>query len=191
MPGDAEKTKERLLAAAGEEFARHGIAGARIDRIAEAGKANKQLIYKYFGSKDALFDAVFSRRVIEFADAVAFDAADLPGYAGRSFDMYEENPDIVRLTTWYQLERPDGAPIRTVLGSSESKLAEIAEAQRNGLLQTHRDPLEILAFVRSVAMAWHTQVPELDARNRLPRAQRRAAVVDAVTRLISSDDSST
>jgi AcrR family transcriptional regulator len=189
MPGDAQATQQRLIAAATAEFAAHGLAGARVDRIAAAAGANKAQIYHYFGSKDALFDAVFSRRVIEFADAVAFDAADLPGYAGRSFDMYEENPDIVRLTTWYQLERPDGAPIRTVLGSSESKLAEIAEAQRNGQLQTDRDPLEILAFVRSVAMAWHTQVPELDARNRLPRAQRRAAVVEAVTRLISSDES--
>jgi len=185
MPRDAEKTRERLLAAATEEFARYGIAGARIDRIADAAEANKQLIYKYFGSKDALFDAVFSRRVIEFGDAVAFDAADLPGYAGRTFDMYEENPDIVRLTTWYQLERPEGEPIKTVLGSSEGKLARIAAAQRDGALPGDRDPLELLAFVRSIAMAWHTQVPELDARNRLPRAQRRAAVVDAVTRLIA------
>jgi AcrR family transcriptional regulator len=178
------------LAAAAEEFARYGIAGARIERIADAAKANKQLIYKYFGSKDALFDAVFSRRVIEFGDAVAFDAGDLPGYAGRTFDMYEENPDIVRLTTWYQLERPEGEPIKTVLSSSEGKLAGIAAAQRDGTLRDDRDPLEILAFVRSVAMAWHTQIPELHARDRLARAQRRAAVIDAVTRLITPNTAS-
>jgi len=185
MPGDAEKTKERLLAAASDEFARFGIAGARIDRIAEAAKANKQLIYKYFGNKDALFDTVFSHRVIEFGDAVLFDAYDLPAYAGRTFDMYEENPDIVRLTTWYQLERPRGEPITTVAGSSESKLAAIAAAQREGALPTDFEPLELLAFVRSVAMSWHTQIPELDARSRLPRERRRAAVIDAVERLIA------
>jgi AcrR family transcriptional regulator len=185
MPGDAEKTKERLLAAAGDEFARHGIAGARVDRIAEAAKANKQLIYKYFGSKDALFDAVFSRRVIEFGDAVDFDAADLPGYAGRTFDRYEDNPDIVRLTTWYQLERPEGDPITTVAASSADKLAAIAAAQKSGVLPADREPLSILAFVRSVAMSWHTQIPELHARERLSRAKRRAAVVAAVERLIS------
>ena len=37
------------------EFSAYGIAGARVDRIASAAKANKQAIYAYFGSKDALF----------------------------------------------------------------------------------------------------------------------------------------
>lgn len=184
MPGDSQKTKERLLAAAGAEFARYGIAGARIDRIADAAKANKQLIYKYFGSKDALFDAVFSRRVIEFGDAVEFDAEDLPAYAGRAFDLYEANPDIVRLTNWYQLERPEADPLATVSASSMGKLAQIAEAQSRGILPAELDPLAILSFVRSVAMAWHTQVPELRALERMPQADRRAAVISAVQRLI-------
>jgi AcrR family transcriptional regulator len=42
---DSAATKERLLAAATDEFAAHGIAGARVDRIAAAARANKQLIY--------------------------------------------------------------------------------------------------------------------------------------------------
>ena len=60
MARDSEATRRRIFEAAFEEFARHGIAGARIDRIAAAACANKQLIYAYFGSKQALFD--------EFAD---------------------------------------------------------------------------------------------------------------------------
>ena len=61
MVRDAEATKARLLEAATAEFAAYGIAGARIDRIAAAASVNKQMIYAYFGSKDALFDVVFSR----------------------------------------------------------------------------------------------------------------------------------
>ena len=57
---DAEATKARLLAAATAEFAAYGVAGARVDRIAGAAQANKQLIYAYFGSKDDLFDAVLA-----------------------------------------------------------------------------------------------------------------------------------
>ncbi|MEA2532746.1 MAG: hypothetical protein QOJ93_557, partial [Actinomycetota bacterium] len=51
-PRDAEATKELLLAAASEEFAEHGLAGARIDRIAERAGANKRLLYRYFGDKE-------------------------------------------------------------------------------------------------------------------------------------------
>jgi AcrR family transcriptional regulator len=57
---DSAATKERLLEAATAEFAAHGIAGARVDRIAAAARANKQLIYAYFGSKEQLFDAVLA-----------------------------------------------------------------------------------------------------------------------------------
>lgn len=47
-----------ILAAARAEFASHGFAGARVDRIAAAAGLNKQLIYYYFGSKAALHAAV-------------------------------------------------------------------------------------------------------------------------------------
>ncbi|WP_373310185.1 helix-turn-helix domain-containing protein, partial [Streptomyces purpurascens] len=43
-----------MLAAAMEEFAGHGIAGARVDRIAKLAKTSKERVYAYFRSKDAL-----------------------------------------------------------------------------------------------------------------------------------------
>jgi len=55
---DAEATRKRILAAAKREFARYGLGGARVDRIAERAKANKRMIYHYFGSKEELFTAV-------------------------------------------------------------------------------------------------------------------------------------
>src|ERR1700712_2015759 len=105
MPRDAQATRRRLLAAAAAEFAAVGIAGARVDRIAEAAASNKAQIYHYFGSKDALFDAVFHLLVVQTVRDVPIDATDLAGYAGRLFDGYEKNPDIGRLATWYRLER--------------------------------------------------------------------------------------
>jgi AcrR family transcriptional regulator len=55
---DPEKTRQRILDAATAEFARHGLGGARVDRIAERAGANKRMLYYYFGSKEALFLAV-------------------------------------------------------------------------------------------------------------------------------------
>jgi TetR/AcrR family transcriptional regulator len=52
-----EATKAAILAAARVEFAASGLEGARVDKIARRAKANKQLVYYYFGSKDELYAA--------------------------------------------------------------------------------------------------------------------------------------
>lgn len=50
--------RDRILASAEREFARHGSAGARMDRIAAEAGVNKQLLFHYFGSKAGLHQAV-------------------------------------------------------------------------------------------------------------------------------------
>src|SRR5580692_9114923 len=133
MVRDAEATRRRLLDAAAEEFAARGIAGGRVDRIAEAAQSNKAQIYHYFGSKDGLFDAVFDRIVKATVEETPIDPSDLPEYAGRLFDRYEEHPEIQRLATWYRLERGDSSdPIEAIITSNASKVKAIADAQRAG-----------------------------------------------------------
>ena len=51
-------TKARILRAATAEFAAHGLAGARVDRIATAAGVNKERIYAHIGDKVVLFSAV-------------------------------------------------------------------------------------------------------------------------------------
>src|SRR5579872_3470819 len=50
-----EATRQKLLVAARHEFAAAGLAGARVDEIAALAGVNKQLVYHYFGDKDALY----------------------------------------------------------------------------------------------------------------------------------------
>src|SRR6218665_602297 len=57
-PRDAERTKAEILKAAREEFCEQGFNGARVDAIAARAKANKRLLYHYFGNKEALYSAV-------------------------------------------------------------------------------------------------------------------------------------
>ncbi len=52
---DPDRTRRRILDAATAEFARYGLGGARVDRIAARSRANKRMLYYYFGSKEALF----------------------------------------------------------------------------------------------------------------------------------------
>jgi AcrR family transcriptional regulator len=55
---DSERTQAAILSSATREFARHGLGGARVDRIAAGARTNKRMLYYYYGSKEALFVAV-------------------------------------------------------------------------------------------------------------------------------------
>src|ERR1035437_6712688 len=138
MVRNAQATRQRLLDAAAKEFATYGIAGARVDRIAEAAQSNKAQIYHYFDSKEALFDAVFNAICVESLRATPIDVTDLPSYAGRILDGYEDHPEVSRLA---RCPRPEGAgsPERLSIGlaSLQDKAGEIAQAQNAGLLSSH------------------------------------------------------
>ena len=66
---DADRSQLIILDAAREEFARYGLAGARVDRIAERAGVNKRLIYYYFDSKDGLFLAVLEQTYLDIREA--------------------------------------------------------------------------------------------------------------------------
>lgn len=53
-----EDSRDRILQAARQEFAAHGLGGARVDRISQQAGINKRMLYHYFGNKDDLFSAV-------------------------------------------------------------------------------------------------------------------------------------
>ena len=184
-------TKERLLIAATAEFAAHGIAGARVDRIAAAARTNKQLIYAYFGSKDGLFDAAIAARCAALMDGVPFDPGDIPGYVGRLFDYVVERPEVYRLITWAALERP-GAVAEFEAASYGAKLSAISELQREGRLDASFAPADLLALTMSLAGAWFSaseavrtfDAAEPWAPERL--AQFRSAAVEAARRILRS-----
>jgi len=63
-------TKKRILDAATDEFARHGLAGARVDRVAERAGINKAMIYYHFSSKEGLYESMIDRQLAEVADSL-------------------------------------------------------------------------------------------------------------------------
>jgi AcrR family transcriptional regulator len=102
----SDATRQALLRAAREEFAQYGLAGARVDRIAEAAGVNKERIYGLFGSKDKLFDVILIDTLREFIDVVQPLADTEPGaYVGKLFDYHRDNPHLLRLMLWEALHR--------------------------------------------------------------------------------------
>ncbi|MFB7116101.1 TetR family transcriptional regulator [Streptomyces sp. NPDC056291] len=187
MPRDSSATKARLLDAAFTEFAAYGIAGARVDRIAEAAGANKRLIYVYFGNKEQLFDEVLQRAMTEGAESVPFDVEDLPGYAGAIFDHLVARPDLMRLRLWKLLERPSTTGLEP--DAFRCKVAEVADAQQRGDLAPEVQPDDLLTMVLAMAQAWFWAAEDVDpgqvSQSWSPErlALHRSAVVEAARRI--------
>ncbi|WP_224302147.1 TetR family transcriptional regulator [Streptomyces olivaceus] len=147
-------THRRILDVATREFAEHGIAGARIERIVAAAHTNKAQLYAYFGSKDGLFDAIFFASLDRIVNVVPIDADDLADWAVRLYDEYLRRPDLIRLATWARLERrPTGHLVDGADRRDDAKLRAIAEAQAAGRVR-RGDPFDVLALVIAMSMAW-------------------------------------
>ena len=111
---DPEQTRARILAAAKAEFARVGLGGARVDRIAALAGANKRMLYYYFGNKDELFRAVLEatyEHIRESEKALHLDAVD-PAEAIRrlvafTWDYYLRHPEFLSLLNSANLHRAE------------------------------------------------------------------------------------
>src|SRR3990170_8826858 len=97
---DPERTRARILAAATAEFARYGLGGARVDRIAARAGANKRMLYYYFRDKDHLFLAALEARYAHIRAAER--ALDLEHLEPR-----EALRSLVEFTWRYFLQHPE------------------------------------------------------------------------------------
>jgi TetR/AcrR family transcriptional regulator len=74
-----QTTEEKILAAARKVFTRDGMAGARMQDIADEAGMNKALLHYYFRNKEKLFETIFKEATMEFLPRMnAIFAADMP-----------------------------------------------------------------------------------------------------------------
>jgi TetR/AcrR family transcriptional regulator len=82
----ADQTRARILDAAVRQFSENGLAGARTEQIAEEAGVNKALLYYYFSSKQALYDAALGS-VAEGVRATSMAVLEADASAGERFLM--------------------------------------------------------------------------------------------------------
>jgi len=187
MLKDSAATRQRILEAAVAEFGEYGIAGARVDRIAEAAASNKQLIYQYFGNKEALFRVVVAQELARAVEGVDFPDDDLQKYAAAYFDFAMANPRLMRLITWCGLELKGGIE---GVPPPEPKVALIEAAQRSGKVSSRFQPAFILSTISAVCMAWvpsnwYASLLDPNAAQNAP--QHRDSIVRLIGMMIAPD----
>ena len=186
MARDSAATRNRILEAATEEFAAYGLAGARIDRIAEAAGANKRSIYVYFGSKEGLFTTALNRVISDLVEAVPLTEEDLPGYAGRMFDYVLAHPEALRMSMWRHLERPAAGPDAADV---YARKVEAMTGGRSGLAPSGLPPTDLLVLVQGLTSSWLLSPLDLlaadgaDPYSADRLAAHRAVIVEAARRL--------
>jgi len=156
----ANATREALLVSARTEFAAYGIAGARVDRIAERAGVNKERIYGYFGSKEKLFDLVIAQALDEFTGVVSGLSEDPGEYAGQIYDYHREHPELLRLMLWEGLYYRDDES----LPGEEARLPHYRTKVENLARALGREPSGEVG--RTLIMlcglgAWPNAVPQI------------------------------
>ncbi|MBF6132285.1 TetR family transcriptional regulator [Nocardia otitidiscaviarum] len=154
----SDATRRALLRAARAEFAEYGLAGARVDRIAEAAGVNKERIYGLFGSKDKLFDVILIDTMREFLEVVQPLSETEPGkYVGKLFDYHREHPQLLRLLLWEGLHR--GADAHDIDGwRAEHYVRKFERAQEQFGVDERRAGLVLLALCGLAN--WSLAVPQ-------------------------------
>lgn len=180
MARDATTTRTRVLAAACDEFARVGFAGARVERIAVAAASNVRMIYAHFGSKSALFDECFAHTIAAMAEAVPPRGDDLPGWAADLVEYHDRDPRALRISMWAQLERPESTA--EPLHVYAAKVADIGSDRDVGPLR----PADVLIMVYAIAQSWHLSPDGLVRHASATTAERADAARAAVARLIDA-----
>jgi len=106
------RNQERILQAATEEFARYGLGGARVDRIAARAGANKRMLYYYYGNREDLFLKVLEARYAHIRRAeLGLHLLDLDPVQGMrrmvefTWNYYLKHPEFLTLLNSENLHR--------------------------------------------------------------------------------------
>jgi AcrR family transcriptional regulator len=160
---DADRSQATILAAARDEFAEHGLGGARMDRIAERAGLNKRLIYYYFEDKEQLFRAVLEQAYLNIREEERkLHLLDLkPADAVRrlvefTWDYYLAHPEFLTLLNSANLHRArhleESKRAREMNSPLIEMLAEILErGRKDGSFRGGVDPLQLYVSIAGLS----------------------------------------
>ncbi len=133
-PRRTEVAGERILDAAGELFAMHGVDSVGMNEIARAAGCSRATLYRYFENRDALHAAYvhreargLNRRLAELLDGIADPADRLLSALTQALALVRENP---ALAAWFT---------RTPLGAEAAEESEVVQALTAGFLLSLTD----------------------------------------------------
>ena len=167
--GQPEESRAAILMAAINEFAEHGIAGARTDAIARSARVNKALLYYYFKDKDAL------------------------QYLGAYFDFIAGNPQFPRVvqSEWMRNPGPHTTRMQRIAREYFRPIYQkLVEVLQQGIAAEEFRPVSPMHFLPSmvaIIVFYFSAAPviktlmQVDPLTPERIAERRAFVLDFIS----------
>ncbi|BAX81413.1 TetR/AcrR family transcriptional regulator [Labilibaculum antarcticum] len=158
----SSETQETILIAARQIFAQKGLAGARMQEIADSAGINKALLHYYYRSKDKLFEQVFEEAFKQIVRPLGAFLAD-------NSELFQKIRNICRLYHEVLIEYPfipnfvineiNSDPTRIlklldaegVLEGMENTALQISEAVKSGIIRSI-DSRELILNIISLSV---------------------------------------
>jgi AcrR family transcriptional regulator len=197
---DADQTQAAIVAAAMTEFAAKGLAGARVDAIAQLTATSKHMIYYYFGSKEGLYRATLEHAYNTFRmaeEVIDYDLMSpveaLTTLVGQTFDIHFNSPEFVRIIIGENIN--NGAHMAEVEGLERRRgvLDSMAEIIVRGVASGHFrsdiDMLQLHMTISSLCFYYvsnrftFSHIFKVELASPEQAAKRRAEIIDSVLRI--------
>ena len=198
--GQPEESRAAILRAAAQEFAEHGIAGARTDAIAHAANVNKALLYYYFRDKETLYGAVLDNAFSGMKENIFLVLdGDLPprekimAYVGAYFDFIASNQIYPKLMQREMMRAREGNSVhinRLVKTYFQPIYRRVGELLHKGIAEGEFrkvDPAHFIPSMVAMIVFYFSSAPVMQRIVRFnpltPErvAERRAAVLDFIS----------
>ena len=205
LPKDPDRTREDIFRVATEAFSRDGLAGARVDDIAELTQTSKRMIYYYFEGKEGLYRAVLDRcyddiRTREAAahrDDLEPEAA-LANLVRVKFDYHHDHPDFIRLVMVENINKGEhiaSLPEPRVRGKlALAQLNTILDrGAETGVFRRGLNALDVHTMISAlcfynVSNRWTVKhILDVDMCEPPEITRRREVVVDTVLRFVRAE----
>lgn len=172
-PRDADRTRETILRAATAEFSQRGLAGGRVESIAERAGVNKRLLYHYFADKDALFLAVLEQTYADIRDAErGLDLEALPPeqavrrLVAFTWEHYLRHPEFLVLLNSENLHQARHLRRSSAIGRINSPLIEtlgriLERGRLDGAFRGGIDPVQLYVSIAGLAYFYLSNNPTL------------------------------
>lgn len=160
---DPEGMRIRILEAAKKEFAAHGLAGARVDRIAAEAGANKRMLYYHVGKKDDLYLAVLEasyekiraeERTLDLEHLAPPDAIE--SLIAFTWNYFIRNPEFLALLNTENLEQAKHLKRSDKVKSMHSPFVEMIRTVVNrgvasGDFKVAMDPVQLYISIAALS----------------------------------------
>jgi AcrR family transcriptional regulator len=168
IPRNPDETRRRILAAAKVEFAKKGLGGARVDDIAARAKANKRMMYHYFGNKDELFRHVLEEAYGDFRQREAeldLDSLDpvaaITALLAFNWKYFLENPEFITLVNSENLHKArhikSSKRMQEMSRSFVGRMQHLLErGAKTGLFREGLDPVQVNITIAGVGYHYLT-----------------------------------